>query len=212
MGVDSVPANTADGRGRQQTRQYRSTPSIAARVLCLVVTCAIVAGAGVAAVRAGSCRVLVALGSLHVERTVSGLLLKLGGTWEFDNLLQVASGLSFNVLVVRGDSFVRLQFPDTGYSGYLPGLAQMLDEGLDGSKIIGIEAAGSSEQAARFVSMESQRMKVAVPEPSGVGPVSVVAYLVIDGDYKSSIISNTLTRSLKAGDFGAAGRSGEASR
>ncbi|HYB99412.1 MAG TPA: hypothetical protein VEC57_09825 [Candidatus Limnocylindrales bacterium] len=183
------------------------------RTLGVAFVCsAFLVAAGVAAVRAGSCRVLVALGSMQVEPTVSGAIVRLGGTWEFDNLLQVASGLSFNVLLTRDDNFVRVQYPDTAYAGYFPGLSTYVDEGLDGSKIVGIEAAGAVDPTAHFVSLESQRMKLAVPIPAGTGPLNAIAYLVIDGDYVSPIISNTLSRSLKEpegnpakrDDFGAA--------
>ncbi|MBI5507089.1 MAG: hypothetical protein HY899_20060 [Deltaproteobacteria bacterium] len=154
-------------------------------------------GVGVLAVRAGSCRVLVALGSMRIEPTTSGLTMRLTGTWEFDNLLQVATGLSFNVLVVQGDHFVRFTYPDQAHSGYYTGLSQLLDSGLQGSDLQAIETAGGTDPNARFISFEPQRMKLALPQPNDVGPYSAVAYLVIDADYISPIISNTLSLSIK---------------
>ncbi|HYC55439.1 MAG TPA: hypothetical protein VEL28_10955 [Candidatus Binatia bacterium] len=175
----------------------RATHSRLRAIAIAVIGVALVSTIGAAVVRAGSCRVLVALGSMQVEPTVSGAFIRLGGTWEFDNLLQVANGLSFNILVSRDDNFVRLNYPDKAYRGNFPGLAQDIDDGLDGNKLLGIEAAGTIDINSNIVSIEAQRMKLALPIPSGVGPLTVIAYLVIDGDYISPIISNTLSRSLK---------------
>jgi hypothetical protein len=152
---------------------------------------------GSAAAIAGSCRVLVAIGSVDMEPSPAGMSLRLSGSWEFDNIVQVVSGLSFNVLLVRGDNFVRLHYPEQASAGFVTGLANQIDEGIDGSDILAVEAAGNVEPTARFVSFEAQRIKISSPVPPGQGPISVVAYLVLDGDYVSPIISNTITRPLE---------------
>jgi hypothetical protein len=152
---------------------------------------------GSAAAMAGSCRVLVAIGSVDMEPSPAGMSLRLSGSWEFDNIVQVVSGLSFNVLLIRGDNFVRLHYPEQASAGFVTGLAGQIDEGIDGSDILAVEAAGNVEPTARFVSFEAQRIKISSPVPPGQGPISVVAYLVLDGDYVSPIISNTITRPLE---------------
>ncbi len=152
---------------------------------------------GGAAAIAGSCRVLVAIGSVDMEPSPAGMSLRISGSWEFDNLVQVASGLSFNVLLVRDDNFLRFHHPDQVFVGYVPGLGARMDAGIDGDDIVAIEAAGAVEPAARFVNFEAQRMKLASPVPAGDGPISVVAYLVLDDDYVSPILSNTITRPLQ---------------
>lgn len=167
------------------------------RALAAVLCFAVLAAVGVAAARAGSCRVLVALGSIDLEPSPAGMSLRISGNWEFDNLVQVVSGLSYNVLIVREDNFVRLHYPARAYSGSLTGLASEIDAGIDGNDLLAVEAAGTDEPAARFVTVEAQRMKISSPVPPGSGPISVVAYLVLDGDYVSPIISNTLTRALE---------------
>src|SRR5262249_33875604 len=123
--------------------------------------------------------------------------LRLGGNWEFDNLVQVVSGLSFNVLIVRENNFVRLHYPDQAFKGTVSGLSDRIDSGIDGNDILSIEAASVSDPTARFVSFEAQRMKLKSPVPKGSGPITVIAYLVLDGDYVSPIISNTITRPLE---------------
>jgi hypothetical protein len=177
----------ADARPRATTRSR-----IAVTALCLAAMVAI----GAAAARAGSCRVLVALGSVDIESSPVGMSMRISGNWEFDNLIQVVSGLSFNVLLAREDNFVLLHYPDQSFTGNVPGLAAELDEGFDGKDIVSVEAAGVALPAARIVSLEAQRIKLTSPVPPGEGPITVVAYLVLDGDYISPIISNTITRSL----------------
>jgi hypothetical protein len=152
---------------------------------------------GSAAAIAGSCRVLVAIGSVDMEPSPAGMSLRISGSWEFDNIVQVVSGLSFNVLMVRGDNFVRLHYPEQSSAGFVAGLGSQVDAGIDGSDILAVEAAGNAEPTARFVSFEAQRIKISSPVPPGQGPISVVAYLVLDGDYVSPIISNTITRPLE---------------
>jgi len=158
---------------------------------------AVVIAVGAAAARAGSCRVLVALGSVDMEPSPAGMSLRVSGNWEFDNIVQVVSGLSFNVLLMREDNFVRFEYPNQSFSGFVPGLAAEVDAGIDGNDILAVEAAGTSEPSARFVSLEAQRMKLSSPVPPGDGPMSVVAYLILDGDYVSPIISNIVTRPLE---------------
>lgn len=162
--------------------------------MLMAVSVAVVVGA--AAVRAGSCRVLVALGSLDIEPSPAGISLRIGGVWEFDNLVQVANGLSYNLLLVRGDKFVRLRYPDGAFGGEVAGLGARLDAGIDGDDILQLEAAGTTQPGARFVSIEAQRLEATAPVIPGDGPLSVVAYLVLDGDYVAPIISNVLTRPL----------------
>lgn len=167
------------------------------RAWAAILSLAAIVAVGAAAALAGSCRVLVALGSVDIEPSPAGMSLRISGNWEFDNLVQVVSGLSYNVLIVRDDNFVRLKYPDQSYSGTLSGLGAQLDAGLDGSDILSVEAAGVTEPTARFVSIEAQRLKLSSPVPLGSGPISVIAYLVLDGDYISPIISNTITRPLE---------------
>lgn len=166
------------------------------RVATALAALVVVAGLGAGAY-AGSCRTLLAVGSVRVDSSPAGLVLQLSGTWEFDNLLQVSNGLAFSILVVRGDQFVRVQYPNVAQSGYYPGLADDLAGGLDGTKIQAIEAAGTLEPLARVISMEAQKLKIVVPEPPGVGPLNVVLYLILDGDYYNPIVGNTITKSLK---------------
>lgn len=168
-----------------------------ARIVAALLSAAVVVAVGAAAARAGSCKVLVALGSIDIEPSPAGMSLRISGSWEFDNLIQVVSGLSYNLLIVRGDNFVRFHYPDETFSGTFEGLAAQIDEGIDGNDILGVEAKSVSEPAARWVGIEAQRMKLASPIPAGDGPVSVVAYLVLDGDYISPIISNTITRPIE---------------
>lgn len=172
---------------RTRTRRRSALHVAAAACTALIVAVA------VAVSLAGSCRVLVALGSMRIDTTPSGLAVGLSGTWEFDNLLQVSTGLSFNVLIVQGDRFVRFTYPNQVSSGYYTGLAQALDRGLQGSELQAIESIGVVDPLARFVSFEPQRMKLALPPIGNYGPYSAVAYLVIDGDYVSPIISNILS-------------------
>jgi len=160
--------------------------AIAAVVMLTVVS--------VAAVRAGSCRVLLAIGSVDYETLEDGVVARLSGTWEFDNLIQVSSGIDFNVLFIHEDEFVLLRYPDQAYSGTYTGLSEALDSGLDGTVLQAVEGAASSEPGARFISVEAQRMKAVVPCPTNHGLMSVVTYMVIDGDYISPVISNVLTR------------------
>lgn len=171
--------------------------TLRARFGIAICSLAAVIAIATAAARAGSCRVLVALGAVDIELSPSGISLRLSGNWEFDNIIQVVSGLSFNVLLVRGDNFIRLRYPDQSYSGSVPGLAAAVDSGLAGEDIVNVEAAGTTEPAARFVSLEAQRLKVSTPVPLGSGPISIVAYIVLDSDYVSPIISNTITRPLE---------------
>ncbi|MFN2427543.1 MAG: hypothetical protein ABR587_13965 [Candidatus Binatia bacterium] len=172
-------------------------PRAASRALVAVLALAVVVAIGAAAARAGSCRVLVALGSVDMEPSPAGMSVRISGNWEFDNIVQVISGLSFNVLLMREDNFVRFHYPNQSYAGFVPGLAAEVDAGIDGSDILAVEAAGLPEPSARFVRFESQRMKLSSPVPPGDGPLSVVAYLVLDGDYVSPIISNIVTRPLE---------------
>lgn len=172
------------------------------RLIAAVLSLGILVAVGGAAAVAGSCRVLLALGSVQFEPSPAGLSVRIGGNWEFDNLVQVTSGLSFNVLFIRGDRFVRLQYPDAGYTGTVAGLEAALDAGLTGNDLLNIEAAGVSHPRARFVSLEAQRMKLSVPIIKEVGPASIVAYIVLDGDYMLPIISNTITKSIKGLDTG----------
>ena len=167
------------------------------RIVVALLSLAAVVAVGAAAARAGSCRVLVALGSVDFEPSPAGLSARVSGNWEFDNIIQVVTGLSFNVLLVRDDNFVRLHFPEGSYAGSVTDLATKVDDGINGDDILAVEAAGVSEPAARFVSLEAQRLKVSSPVPTGDGPISVVAYIVLDGDYVSPIISNTITRPLE---------------
>lgn len=175
-----------------------SRPTAKSRILAALSCLALAAALGAAAARAGSCRVLVALGALDVEPSPAGLALKVSGNWEFDNLIQVATGLSFNVLVVRGDRYVRLHHPDQAWTGAITGLGASIDAGLDGNDIVAIEANGVPEPGARILSLEAQRMKLAVPDLPGNGPLSVVAYIVLDGDYLAPILSNTISRTVPA--------------
>lgn len=173
----------------------RATATYQAVVAVLVLAGVVAVGA--AAAIAGSCRVLVALGSVDMEPSPAGMSLRVSGSWEFDNIVQVVSGLSFNVLLLREDNFVRFEYPNQSYAGFVPGLAAEVDAGIDGNDILAVEAAGIAEPSARFVSLEAQRMKLSSPVPPGHGPLTVVAYLVLDGDYVSPIISNTVTRPLE---------------
>lgn len=183
------PTGTDDSPTRSGSR--------AARALVAATALGVVVAVGAAAAMAGSCRVLVALGAVDMEPSPAGMALRISGSWEFDNVVQVTSGLSFNVLLVRQDNFVRLRYPDQSFAGFVPGLADRLDEGLAGDDILAVEAAGNSEPSARLVSVEAQRMKLSSPMIPGEGPISVVAYLVLDGDYVSPVISNTVTRPLE---------------
>lgn len=175
----------------------RDGPSQGSRALVAGLAFAALGVVGGAAAIAGSCRVLVAIGSVDMEPSPAGMSLRLSGSWEFDNLVQVASGLSFNVLLVREDNYLRFHYPDQVFTGYVPGLGARVDSGLDGNDLLSVEASGAMEPAARFVNFEAQRMKLASPVPAGEGPISVVAYLVLDDDYVSPIISNTITRPLE---------------
>jgi hypothetical protein len=155
---------------------------------------AMLTAVSVAAVRAGSCRVLLAIGSVDYETLEDGVVARLSGTWEFDNLIQVSSGIDFNVLFIHEDEFVLLRYPDQAFSGTYTGLSEALDNGLDGTVLQAVEAAAVNEPGARFISVEAQRMKAVVPCPTNHGLMSVVTYMVIDGDYISPVISNVLTR------------------
>ena len=187
--TDRIAPETHDARGPRAT--------LRARVAIAVCSLAAVVVIAAAAARAGSCRVLVALGAVDIELSPAGISLRVSGNWEFDNIIQVVSGLSFNVLLVRDDNFIRLRYPDQSYSGTLPGLGAAVDTGLSGSDILNIEAAGLNEPAARFIQLEAQRLKVTTPVPAGTGPISILAYIVLDADYVSPIISNTITRPLE---------------
>jgi hypothetical protein len=173
-----------------------SMPTARSRWQAAVAALLLLAAIGVAGARAGSCRVLLALGSLDVEPSPAGLSVKVSGNWEFDNLIQVPSGLAFNLLLVRGDHFVRLRYPEQSFVGSVPGLAEQLDTGIDGNTVVAVEANGLSTQAARFVSLEAQRMKVTAPLLPGSGPLTAIVYLVLDGDYLAPIFSNTISRPL----------------
>jgi hypothetical protein len=179
-----------------------NSESTRSRMIAAVVSVGLLVALGGAAAVAGSCRVLLALGSVQFEPSPAGLSVRIGGNWEFDNLVQVTSGLSFNVLFIRGDKFVRLQYPDAGYTGTVPGLEDALDAGLTGNDLLNIEAAGVSHPRARFVSLEAQRMKLSVPILKEVGPANILAYIVLDGDYMLPIISNTITKSIKGLETG----------
>jgi hypothetical protein len=141
----------------------------------------------------------MAIGSVDIEPSPAGMSLRIAGTWEFDNLVQVVSGLSFNVLLVRQDNFVRFLYPGQAFSGKLDGLSAKIDAGINGDEIVAVEAAGSTDSTARFISLEAQRMKLSSPVPAGEGPISILAYLVLDGDYVGPVISNTITRPLELG-------------
>lgn len=182
---------------KEDVTMMRTHATAGLRTIVAALCLAAVVAVGAAAVGAGSCRVLVALGSIDIEPSPAGLSLKISGNWEFDNLIQVVSGLSYNVLLVREDHFVRLQYPDQSFSGSVAGLGEHVDAGINGDDILALEAAGVADPTARFVSLEAQRLKVSSPVPPGSGPISVLAYLVLDGDYVSPIISNTITRPLE---------------
>jgi hypothetical protein len=172
----------------------KSQSNLGSRLLVALAALTAVAVVGVAAARGAACRALVALGSVEIEPSPAGMSVRLSGNWEFDNLVQVVSALSFNVLLVREDNFVRYRYPDGAFVGSLPGLGTKLDSGIDGDDVLAMEAAGSSEASARFVSVEAQRMKLSSPILAGDGPITVIAYLVIDDDYVSPIISNAISR------------------
>ena len=191
----TIDVRAPRGRGRDGKSYPGAT--VRSRVAVGVLSLAAIVAIGAAAALAGSCRVLVALGSVDFEPSPAGLSTRVSGNWEFDNIIQVVNGLSFNVLLVREDHFVRLHYPDGSFRGIVPGLGSRVDAGIDGNDIVSIEAAGLTEPGARFVSLEAQRLKVSSPVPEGDGPVSVVAYLVLDGDYVSPIISNTITRPIE---------------
>jgi len=195
------PSALPDRTAVQTSRAHRMKLIRVAAAACAAFSVAL----AVAVSLAGSCRVLVALGSMRIDTTASGLAVGLSGTWEFDNLLQVSTGLSFNVLVVQGDRFVRFTYPDQAHSGYYTGLSQSLDNGLQGTQLQAIESIGTVDSFARIVSFEPQRMKLALVPLGATGPYSAVAYLVIDGDYVSPIISNTLSLSLDSTAMAPAG-------
>jgi hypothetical protein len=167
------------------------------RVLVAAMALSAIVVVGVVAARGAACRALVALGSVDLDPSPVGMSVRISGIWEFENLVQVVSALSFNVLLVRENNFVRFHHPNQAFVGSVPGLAGQVNAGIDGDDILDVEAAGTEEPAARFVSFEAQRMKLSSPLPAGEGPITVVAYLVIDGDYVSPILSNTITRSIK---------------
>lgn len=174
----------------------RPVPGAGSRLATALVGVALLVALGAAAARAGSCRVLLALGAVDIEPSPAGLSVNLSGNWEFDNLIQVASGLSFNVLLVRGDNFVRLHYPDQSFYGSLAGLADEVNAGIDGNDIVAVEANGFPAPTAGFVRLEAQRMKLTSPELPGSGPLTVLAYLVLDGDYMAPILSNTISRTI----------------
>jgi hypothetical protein len=186
------------------------------RILTAVLAVAVVAVVAAAAAVAGSCRVLVALGSVEVDRAATGMTLRASGNWEFDNLVQVVNGLSFNILIVREDHFLRLHYPEGSFAGTVAGLGERVNEGIDGNDILAIEGEGYPEPTARFLSLEAQRLKISAPVIHGSGPMSVIAYLVLDGDYVTPIISNTISRPLdpvvstndRSGDPGTVGDPG----
>ena len=157
------------GRGFASMRKGDSTSmkgaSLRSRLLAVAASLALVAAVGAAAARAGSCRVLLALGSVEFEPSPAGFTVRIGGNWEFDNLVQVVSGLSFNILFIRGDSFIRLQYPNSAWYGTVAGLGSAIDAGLTGADILSIEAASITEPRARFASVEAQRMKIVLPPP-----------------------------------------------
>lgn len=170
------------------------------RGMIAVLSLAAIVAVGAAAAVAGSCRVLLVLGSVGIEPSPAGMSLRISGSWEFDNLVQVSSGLSYNVLVVRNNQFVRFRYPGQTFSGSVAGLGKAVDDGLVGSDLVAIEAAGVSQPGARFVSVEAHRMKLTSPVPSGTGPITTIAYLVLDGDYVSPVVSNAITRPLELSD------------
>ncbi|MEO5739521.1 MAG: hypothetical protein ABIS29_02890, partial [Vicinamibacterales bacterium] len=61
--------------------------SAKARAAVAVLSFAVVVAIGAAAARAGSCRVLVALGSVDIEPSPAGMSIRIAGNWEFDNLV-----------------------------------------------------------------------------------------------------------------------------
>jgi hypothetical protein len=168
--------------------------NVASRLLVAAAALTALMAVGAVAARGAACRALVALGSVEIEPSPAGMSVRLSGNWEFDNLVQVVSALSFNVVLVREDNFVRYRYPDSAFVGSLSGLGTKLDSGIDGAAVLAMEAAGSSEASARFVLFEAQRMKLSSPVLPGDGPITVLAYLVIDGDYVSPIISNAISR------------------
>src|SRR5688572_28616491 len=93
--------------------------SISSRIAVAVLGLAVLVAIGSAAAIAGSCRVLVAIGSVDMEPSPAGMSMRLSGSWEFDYIVQVVSGLSFNVLLVRENNFVRLHYPDQASSGFV---------------------------------------------------------------------------------------------
>ena len=181
-------------RSDDDSPQRKARSNALSRVLVAMGALTLVAVVGVVAARGAACRALVALGSVDIEPSPAGMSVRLSGNWEFDNLVQVVSALSFNVLLVREDNFVRYRYPDTAFVGSVGGLGTKLDGGINGDVVVAVEAAGSSEASARFVSVEAQRMKLSSPVLPGDGPITVLAYLVIDGDYVSPIISNAISR------------------
>ncbi len=138
---------------------------------------------------AASCINFLAVGEATVRSAPDGSVMDMVGVWEFDNIMQVELGLSLNALVFQGDDFVRFPLLGPAESGTFAGLS----DGLSAGDLPALEASGVSDPDAEVLTFRAHKLQLSLPPTFTPGVVSVVMYLVQDGEYQSALLSNTLS-------------------
>ena len=116
-------------------------------------------------------------------------MIKIRGSWEFDNLLQVDFPL--NVVAIQGSFFVRLP---VGGASAVSGSFVGLGDGLDPSEIPVLEATGLPEGSAAIVELSSHEIVFYLPPSVGSGDVTFVVYVELPGE--GGFVSNAVLATL----------------
>ncbi len=163
--------------------------STQARTLLLVALTLVLSTAFARYAPAASCINFLAVGEATVRPAPDGAVMDMVGIWEFDNIMQVELGLSLNALVYQGDHFVRYPLIGDAESGTFSGLG----DGLDASELPALEASGAGDPDAEVLTFRAHRLQLSLPPSFSPGAVSVLMYLVQDGEYQSAFLSNTVS-------------------
>jgi hypothetical protein len=137
---------------------------------------------------AGSTDPTLAIGQLRARPAGQTALLELTGIFGFDDVLQ----MDFPVTVVawQGDTFVRFRPGAAAQSG---SFAQLSD-GLQISEIAALESAGTDNPDAEILSLEPNKLLMAMPPIVFDGTIHAVLYVSVPGE--GTFVSNALSTTL----------------
>ncbi len=138
---------------------------------------------------AGGTDPLLVLGQVTANAAGDGSTVRVRGSWEFDNLLQVDFPLT--VVASQGDFFVRVP---VGGAAASSGTFSGLSDGFDASEIAVLESLGSAENGATILALDSHEIVVYLPASITNGEVTVVVYVELPNE--GGFVSNTLVASL----------------